>query len=93
MTTLLLSTALLAPGVLLLTLVLVWPLLVMLGMSLREHFPGPLTFSLARYAEWHATPSPRTASRPSSCSTVSCGTNTRSCGFAAHAARSASAST
>lgn len=44
--------ALLAPGLLLLGLVLVWPLLVMLGLSVRERHPGPFVFSLAKYAEF-----------------------------------------
>jgi putative spermidine/putrescine transport system permease protein len=44
--------ALLAPGVALLGLVLVWPFIVMAGLSLRERFPGPLVFSLAKYAEF-----------------------------------------
>ncbi|MBK1658406.1 ABC transporter permease [Paracraurococcus ruber] len=48
------ATLLLAPGVALLALVLVWPFLVMLGMSLRERFPGPIVFSLAKYAEFLA---------------------------------------
>jgi len=45
---------LLAPGVGLLGVVLVWPIAVMLGLSLRERYPGPLTFSLAKYGEFLA---------------------------------------
>jgi putative spermidine/putrescine transport system permease protein len=44
--------ALLAPGLALLGLVLVWPLLVMLGLSLRERYPGPFVLSLEKYAEF-----------------------------------------
>jgi putative spermidine/putrescine transport system permease protein len=44
--------ALLAPGLALLGLVLVWPLLVMLGLSVRERYPGPFAFSLEKYAEF-----------------------------------------
>lgn len=45
-------TALLAPGLALLGLVLVWPFLVMMGLSVRERFPGPFVFTLAKYAEF-----------------------------------------
>lgn len=44
--------ALLAPGLALLGLVLVWPLLTMLGLSVRERYPGPFVFSLEKYAEF-----------------------------------------
>jgi putative spermidine/putrescine transport system permease protein len=44
--------ALLAPGLLLLGLVLVWPFFVMLGLSVRERWPGPFVFTLAKYAEF-----------------------------------------
>jgi putative spermidine/putrescine transport system permease protein len=47
---------LLAPGIALLGLVLVWPFFVMLGMSVRERFPGPLTFSPAKYVEFLGDP-------------------------------------
>lgn len=50
------AAALLAPGVLLLALILVWPFLVMLGMSLRERFPGPIGPSFAKYAEFLTDP-------------------------------------
>lgn len=45
-------TALLTPGVALLGLVLVWPFFVMLGMSVRERFPGPVALSSAKYVEF-----------------------------------------
>ncbi len=45
---------LLAPGLALLGLVLVWPFLVMMGLSVRERFPGPWVFTLAKYAEFLA---------------------------------------
>lgn len=45
-------TILLAPGLALLGLVLVWPFLVMMGLSVRERFPGPFVFTLAKYAEF-----------------------------------------
>lgn len=41
----------LTPGLALLGLVLVWPFLTMFGLSLRERWPGPFVFSLAKYAE------------------------------------------
>src|SRR3954471_865271 len=44
--------ALLTPGLALLGLVLVWPFLMMFGLSLRERWPGPFVFSLAKYAEF-----------------------------------------
>ncbi|RYJ01666.1 MAG: ABC transporter permease [Acetobacteraceae bacterium] len=44
--------ALLAPGLALLGLVLVWPFLVMMGLSVRERFPGPFVFTLAKYVEF-----------------------------------------
>jgi ABC-type spermidine/putrescine transport system permease subunit I len=44
--------ALLTPGLLLLGLVLVWPFFVMLGLSVRERWPGPFVFTLAKYAEF-----------------------------------------
>lgn len=43
--------ALLAPGVVLLALVLVWPFIMMAGLSLMERYPGPFIPSLAKYAE------------------------------------------
>lgn len=43
--------ALLAPGVLLLALVLVWPFIMMAGLSLMERYPGPFAPSLAKYIE------------------------------------------
>ncbi len=46
------ATLMLAPGVALLGLVLVWPFVVMGGMSLRERFPGPIGPSFAKYAEF-----------------------------------------
>lgn len=42
---------LLAPGVLLLALVLVWPFVTMASLSLMERYPGPFVPSLAKYAE------------------------------------------
>jgi putative spermidine/putrescine transport system permease protein len=48
--------ALLAPGVALLGLVLVWPFFVMLGMSVRERFPGPFALSSAKYVEFLGDP-------------------------------------
>jgi putative spermidine/putrescine transport system permease protein len=44
--------ALLAPGLLLLGLVLIWPFFVMLGLSVRERWPGPFVFTLAKYADF-----------------------------------------
>lgn len=44
--------ALLTPGLALLGLVLVWPFLTMFGLSLRERWPGPFVFTLAKYAEF-----------------------------------------
>lgn len=46
------ASLMLAPGVALLGLVLVWPFVVMAGMSLRERFPGPIGPSFAKYAEF-----------------------------------------
>ena len=48
--------ALLAPGVALLALVLVWPFLMMAGLSLRERFPGPVVFTLTKYTEFLSDP-------------------------------------
>lgn len=48
--------ALLAPGMALLGLVLVWPFVVMVGLSVRERFPGPFVFSLAKYTEFLGDP-------------------------------------
>jgi putative spermidine/putrescine transport system permease protein len=42
---------LLAPGVLLLALVLVWPFITMASLSLMERYPGPFVPSFAKYAE------------------------------------------
>ncbi len=43
--------ALLSPGVMLLALVLVWPFVMMAGLSLMERFPGPFVPTLTKYAE------------------------------------------
>ena len=43
--------ALLAPGVVLLALVLVWPFIMMAGLSLMERYPGPFVPTLAKYLE------------------------------------------
>lgn len=43
--------ALLAPGVVLLALVLVWPFVMMAGLSLMERYPGPFVPTLAKYLE------------------------------------------
>jgi putative spermidine/putrescine transport system permease protein len=50
------AAAMLAPGVLLLALILIWPFVVMTGMSLRERFPGPIGPSLAKYVEFLTDP-------------------------------------
>lgn len=42
---------LLAPGILLLALVLVWPFITMASLSLMERYPGPFVPSFAKYAE------------------------------------------
>jgi putative spermidine/putrescine transport system permease protein len=50
------AAALLAPGVLLLALILIWPFVVMTGMSLRERFPGPIGPSFEKYVEFLTDP-------------------------------------
>jgi putative spermidine/putrescine transport system permease protein len=51
-----LIAALLSPGLLLLTLVLIWPFGMMMGMSVRERFPGDFVFTLAKYYEFLTDP-------------------------------------
>lgn len=48
--------ALLSPGVVLLAAVLIWPFFVMFGLSLRERFPGPVVFTLAKYVDFLTDP-------------------------------------
>lgn len=50
------AAAMLAPGVLLLALILIWPFVVMTGMSLRERFPGPIGPSVEKYVEFLTDP-------------------------------------
>lgn len=48
--------ALLAPGIALLAMVLLWPFVFMLDLSLRERFPGPAPLTLAKYLEFLSDP-------------------------------------
>ncbi|HYF07512.1 MAG TPA: hypothetical protein VD970_07820, partial [Acetobacteraceae bacterium] len=52
----LIIAALLAPGIALLAMVLVWPFVVMAELSLRERFPGASPLTLAKYVEFLGDP-------------------------------------